>query len=586
MAALHTLMWLGAVALAQSGPPDRRIPPSVLSEVALLENRFELALAQDCASERCYPKGCVYVDHTVADRAPAVSMPGLGFDPAPQPEQSQAHLTRARCAFAHEADIEGEDVAALGRRLGIKLSSGWVAVSVSHQPLSTIPAYLREAPAPEVDTDPPEAAPEPPPPPPRSETRELWEALLPHLWWMIGLGLLTVAGTVLIWAFRRVGQPSVEDQLLLAELEGGAGEPEPPADAEDADGAFVAAQHAAWSERLAAMDPTAPDLEVQALVRELLRAGELPLLAKAMLRFPDTLPKAFPAGGDVASEKLALAEYLKSADLDELPDDAAFFRALNRHALAASVASQADAQIVRSLREDFGAAGLAELVEQLPPRPAALVYALAPAGTRFEMLRLVGPGRLAQLAEMLLRSDRMDPDETANLFALLTTLRAGGAPPEWTLPEGVTDRGPTFDAVGPLSVLLEGVPGPARAALFRDALDRSHGSLPDWTRGILSSDFLFALPTEAWADLALQVDVAALAAWLSLVEANSRTRLVTGLPGSVQSAVRASSVFRSRTEQLALAERGRAALAAGFHAQLARAGIRFEDVLGQTEAAG
>ena len=84
-----------------------------------------------------------------------------------------------------------------------------------------------------------------------------------------------------------------------------------------------------------------------------------------------------------------LADYLKSADLDGLPSDEEFFAALERHALAAALATQSDAEMVRNLREDFGAAGLAALVAQLPPRRGALLFALTPAEAQHELVRLL-----------------------------------------------------------------------------------------------------------------------------------------------------------------------------------------------------
>ena len=62
------LLALATTASAQSRVPDRQIPPSVINEVRLLENRFDIALGVDCDAERCFSKGCTYVDHAVADR--------------------------------------------------------------------------------------------------------------------------------------------------------------------------------------------------------------------------------------------------------------------------------------------------------------------------------------------------------------------------------------------------------------------------------------------------------------------------------------------------------------------------------------
>ena len=69
---------LPAAAVAQ-GPamPKRHIPPEVITGLRLLEHEFSRALAQDCAPERCFATGCVYVGHTVIDQAATGSLPGL-----------------------------------------------------------------------------------------------------------------------------------------------------------------------------------------------------------------------------------------------------------------------------------------------------------------------------------------------------------------------------------------------------------------------------------------------------------------------------------------------------------------------------
>ena len=64
---LHGLISV-SLAAEPSGVPSRTIPGSVLVELQSLENRFELALAQDCAVDQCYSNGCAYVDHAVADQ--------------------------------------------------------------------------------------------------------------------------------------------------------------------------------------------------------------------------------------------------------------------------------------------------------------------------------------------------------------------------------------------------------------------------------------------------------------------------------------------------------------------------------------
>ena len=576
---MGVLLVVTGLALAESpAVPSRQIPASVLAELSLLENRFELALAADCAAERCFSKGCTYIDHAVIDRPRSSSLPGFSLDPGPGSVASQEFLTQARCSFAHEAGEEAGDIATLTRRVQTRLTAGWLVVSVDGQSLQPLPEYLREPPAAEEAPEVAEEAPEVVEEPDEWWTmavagRELWTTLLPHFFWMIAVGLMTLAGITLIWAFRRVGQASIEEQALLAQMTGTAPEPTVEGDgavveevADDPED-FVRQQHALWTARLEA-NPRDP--EVSALVRELLRTGELALLARAVLTFPERFPGVFPSGGELAAAKIELADYLKTVDADTLPSDVEFFTALERHALSAALLTQADARVVRSLREEFGAAGLVAFIDEQPARIGALLFALSPADKQHEMVALLTAEQAEAMASALLHSNRMDPDEAATVFDVLEGAAPSGAA------GAVLDRGAAFDAAAALSVLLPRLSAAQRAELFAAALRRLHGSLPSWYRGILTADMLMVLDAESRADLLLSVDLETLAAWLSLLDSSTRALLLDGLPETLRTSVQAASVFPSRARQVALAERGRVALASGFQQQLARAGIPFE----------
>ncbi|MCP4809135.1 MAG: hypothetical protein GY884_27690 [Proteobacteria bacterium] len=560
---------LGAPAQAA---PDRVIPPSVLAELQDLENDFELALAMDCDASRCFSKGCSYLDHAVADQARSTSMPGLGQEAGPGSEASQEYLTRARCSYAHEEAEEAADLSALNRRLQAKLSSGWVVVSVSNQSLQALPEYLR-APHEGEEEEPVEVVEEERPPArPATWTEELWSELLPHFFWMFGVLLATLAALTLIWGWRRLGRMSVEEQALLAEL--GRPEDEPAAvpvevtvDGPDAD--YVVSQQNAWSERLA----RGSDPAVGTLLRDLLRSEDRELLVHAMMRFPE-LSAAFPKGGDVAADKLALAELVKNVEPGESPDDAEFFEKLNRHALSATLSSQADTAVLRSLRQDFGASGLAELIAGVPGRIGGLLFALSPLPVQLEMARLLAPAQLAGCSRALLLSNRLDRDEAAWVFEALEASRRGESPSS-PAPERVADQGAVFDAAGALSVLLAQGGTEMRRTLFSEALTRFGGSLPAWHADILVPDMLFVLSDEARADLMLGVDAQLLSAWLGSIPGDARERLVEAMPRSLQ-----ASVSRPGAVSAERAEDARVALAKGFQDQLRRAGVRLEQVVG------
>ncbi|MCK6506936.1 hypothetical protein L6R53_26790 [Myxococcota bacterium] len=576
-------------ARAAPGAPTRQVPAEVLVELRLLENRFELALAADCAAERCFSRGCSYLEHAVADQPQQTSLPGLGEELGPGSVAPQAWLTRAQCSFAHEQDEQPGDVQALVRRLETRLSSGFTVVSVDHQALAPLPPTLRTAPAPE---EPAAAvaptAPVPTEPAPLSATeaqRQAWETLLPHASWMLGIVLGTLAGTVLIWAWRRVGRgPSGEEIEALDAAPTAVGAQEEAPTAAEADARYVAEQEAAWAERLRGRGPQDPEL--QALARALLRAEDLPLLARAALRFPEHLPAAIPTGPEHARARLRLAEHLQRADPASLVADAAFYRALQRHALAAAVTADADAALARSLREDFGPAGLADLVDRLPPRLGALVLALSSPADRPTVVRLLGPARARRLVDPLLRSDRLSAAEARRLSEVLRAARDEAPLPPLPPSDEVSDRGATFDAAATLGTLLAALPVADQHEAFAAALARSHGALPPWQRQVVTAAMVATLPAEARLDLLLEVPAGPLSAWLSAQDERRRAAVLDQAPAALRAALQAAGADADPQAQAAAADEGARAVAAAYQAQLARLGLRFEEALAAADPAG
>lgn len=609
--ALSLIGLFAASVQAQSTVPNRQIPPSVLTELRLLEQRFEQALSQDCAPERCFPKGCTYGAHRVADRPTSSSLPGLGEEVGPGSVPPQEYLTLAHCSFAHERSIKTRNAQSLVKRLQSKLSKGWTVVEVSRQLLQPIPDYLREAPPkPEPQEEPTVEAPEeleeelpetlaPTEWESQIALRELWNALLPHFSWMIALLLLTLAALVIIWAIRRLGRISPEEQALMTQLlqnpdESGERPPSASEQTEAIDhqeagapedsltensSAFVTEQTQLWNQRLESIDNPQTDTGLQDLISELLRNREMAILAKAVLQFPQQFPQAFPEGGELAAVKLELADYLKGLKPHDLPTDEEFFEQLNRHSLSASLSSQSDAQIARTLREEFGAAGITQLANSLPPRHGALLFALTPLEDQYEVARLFSQGELKKTAQQLLLSNRMDKQEITYLFDVLAAVKNAQQLPAAPADLAISDRGHQFDATSALSILLPHLEEHDRAGVFQAAVNRFNGEFPFWYNGILYPQMLLKLSNEARANLFLEIEIKSLAGWLSMQTAESQNQLIEGLPNSLQAAINASLDFASRSQQLALARVGREKLSLAMRMELTRNNIPLQHVV-------
>lgn len=586
--------------------PDKHVPPTVLMELRALENQFDLALVHDCAPERCVSKGCVYRDHVVVDLPRSSSLPGLGQSEGVGSVPPQEYLTRAHCDFAHEKSVAPRDVQALARRLEQRLSKGWLQVTVGRQVLEPISPALSESPLPPTPPAAKPVDPAPPPLPPQWEwnvaARELWLSLLPHFSWMIAVFLGTLAIVSIIWALRRLGRESLEEKALAAQLlaaanskaaekEGLSEEAKPgegsekaqaqAPSAEEEASAALAEQRRKWTERVAKAELGKDGDGVAELWREWLRAGELGLLAKAILVFGDGLTSALPSDGELAGKKVELAELLRDVDEAQLPSDAEFFKKLNQHAISASLLAQSDAETVRSLREELGSAGLAQLVGRLPSRHGALLFALVPADLQDEVARILSAKLKWTVAEQLLVTNRMSREEQQFLFAALDSVRGGGEVPlEPTHgSDGLMDRGRVLDVAGALSVLLPLIESAYRQPLLAAAFRRVGGVHPRWYEDILYPDMVLKLPPERQADLLLEVDVRGLAGWASLQDAGWREQLMGRLPHTLQNAVRANMAFSSRKEQQRLARKGREELAAAVKRLLANGQVSFAELL-------
>jgi hypothetical protein len=597
----------GALAGAQTGQiplPQSHIPAPVLFELRSLEARFDQALAQDCAPERCFSKGCVYREHAAVDLPRSGSLPGLGHAEGPGSVPVQEYLTQARCEFTHERSVSNRDVQALVKRLEQRLSKGWLQVSVGRQILEPVSAGLKESPRlPEPLAEPAPAVAEMRPPEPalpvewdaKLAARELWLSLLPHFSWMIALVLVTLCALMIIWALRRLGRETLEEKAMAAQLaasgpmapEQAAAEPAeaPPEQQGTPEGGaqdgFAADQQSAWAARIAQAELTSDHSAVVELLRGWLKAGEFSLLAKAILLFGDRLSVAFPSTGELATRKVELAEYLKHVDPAQLPSDQDFFRTLNQHASSSCLLAQADAEVYRSLREEFGSTGICRLVENLPPRHGALLFALCPQECQHEVGRLLSAEMRVMVADQLLVSNRISPEEMGQILEALGAARQGVALPRFPAVGGnvITDRGRPYEAAGALSVLLPLLEGEERRSLFAQALERSGGAFPAWYEDILYPQMLSRLPQELQRDLLLEVDIRNLAGWSSLQSPEARESIIGALVPTMQNAIKASMAFGSRDDQLRMARQGRAELVAGLKRLAARGKVSFSEIV-------
>ena len=557
--------------------PQKHIPSPVVLELQMLTNQFDQALAADCAAELCISQGCVYRDHAVVDMPRSTSLPGISDEQGPGSVPTQEYLTEATCEFAHEKNLPMRDILAFKKRLEQRLSRGFLRVRVDHQILEPVPQSLSESLSAKEPTKElgslesnfwnPDVA-----------KREFWLSLLPHFSWMIALMMVTVAALIIIWALRRLGLESLEEKALAAQLAANgfennngshelpdavtnqnqlnaAGELGNPEIVDDPDADFINKEKQLWRDRIAEAQLTADKGIFVELLRHWLHAGDFNLLAKAVHVFGDPLTLAFPSNGEFAVRKVQFAEYLRTLDEKKLPSDAEFFRKLSHQAIASSLLCQTDAKMYRSIREEIGSTGIAELVEKLPERYGAILFALVqPEGQR-EVARILSQKMRTSLAYQLLLSNRLSAIEQNDIFHALEAVRKGQSIPK-QIQSGMLDQGTQFDAAGALSVLLTYIQPSDRQSLFRHVLERTGGVFPSWFQDILYPDMFLGIAEELLTNILLEVNVMGLAAWVTVQEPAWQANFMKKLSPSLQNAIRANMTFESRPEQLRFAELG------------------------------
>ena len=555
--------------------PQAHVPTTIALELTLLERAFESALSRDCAPERCFAKGCFYGRHQTVDQPRGTSLPGLPADEGVGSVPTQDYLTEARCEFTHERSVAARDVQALVRRLESRLSRGYRRVVVVPQALEPINASLAEpsSPPPEDDkaqavndeaaADDAAAAAAVPEPEWSGGVafRELWQTLLPHAPWMVAILLLTLATGALIWAGRRLGAKTIDEKVLESQL--ATPEPAAPTPAVDAqphadkeleeERSFSEQQERLWLDRMAHVEDNQEGPMVE-LLREWLKVGDFPMLARAVFIFGDRLSKAFANDPELSLKKIEFAEYFRDVEESSLPSRSEFFRRLNQNAMASMLMSQSDVQLYRALREDFGSGGVLALMEELPHRFGALLFALVPRDTQQDVARMMPLERRVAVAEQLLASTRISKEESAYVFSCISAAREGQALPK--PPKAVvTDRGPSVDAASAVSVLLPYLSTEQRHALFDRALHGA-GNAPQWYEDIFYGEMLMRLEPEQRSELLLDVDVRGLAGWLSQQDLEWQRGFVSGLSPAMQKALHVNGQFPSRADQVREARRG------------------------------
>lgn len=596
--------WLGALlawalcvsaAPAWAGPapiPHKHIPSSVLLEIHSLEQHFKSNLLRDCPSEHCMAKGCNYSEHMMVDAGPSSALPGIGSDKGPGSAAGQAYLTAAQCEFAYERTLlTAKEAQALARRLGQGLSKGWLHVSVLAQPLLPAPAALQTEPEPtpvavSVDTDNPVEQP--------TIGWQLWSLLSPHTPWLVAWLLALVSCLLLIWALRRLGKPSVAEQMMLAEAAQGtlagqdtaesksatvpAGQGESVTNDEQSAspmGQASSAQMAPWRLLMTATALAEPGNLGAKMLQHWLSQGQYALIQQASTSFGVHIVSALGGaqGAKALLQQAELMHYLAQPQGNQPLSEQAWLAQLQACASTVTLLGQEDMACWAALRAELGTQGGQALLTALPERLAACALCMLSPEQQHGVVPLLPSTLRAQLAACLLRSNRMTAREQQQLLHILRALQAGQPWPAMPA-EPVSDwpdMGSAVPCAEPLALLLGSLEEPARAALLQEMYQVHGERWPQWYQELLYPQMLLQLSASQCADVLLQAEPSSLWAWLSQQLPSYQQALLDRLEPAVQQSLQASGAKRNNgANPWQLAAQARVEMVAAVQQLLAR----------------
>lgn len=513
------LLFCGAGRLeAQKNLPQEKIPASVMTELNQLSVTFQDVLARDCPADICVAKGCAYEDHQETKTVESRSLPGLDgvSDDALPTDVAQNFLTKARCEFAYESKLNSESYGILRNRLQQKLSRGFLTVGVQGIVMNPLPESLQDSEKPPVKENPEDWK--------NQREKQLWNLALQHGPWIIGLLLATLATLLVIWAIRKLGKKTFEDELAEAEM---------LAEAEAGKNAAAAVDENAKN-RLELIGILKDQPEKAALIaRYWLEEEDFAALAQILSL--TELGIVLPQDPALAISQQKFQQYL----LESGSESAAWsvFKERIQELLGRiSILMDENLRLFHHIEKLWRAHDLATVLNQAEPVEALYILSRFSPYYQWSAIRALDPKAMRILFEQAAAQPRIAPASLAHTHsALRSQMGLSSTAVEWDRPKV---KGLGFPVETTLFIRLgvdHGSFGSDRDAFVREFRD------VDGTIGSIKVRSFEDLQTMAAAqrrDLLLMLEPEELVAWLSLYPKGDQELIIESLPASLGSRIR------------------------------------------------
>lgn len=521
-----------------AGVPKEIIPEKVSQELAALDERFHKELYSECRQGNCFAKGCNYVAHKTVSKRGDVALPGIytGRDLTTGGEP-QSYLTAARCHYSFEGILDKAIIADFDKRLAQKLSVGFLRVRITSQELPPQHRELLATPealagqAPQQDMA-------------EQMAKDAWQRLAPALPWLAGLIAATGCFLLGLWAFRRLGQESVEEQILAQQMRQQAEQEAQEQNAKDEERRLEKQRQAELERRLADYEDD-PSL-MKRIAHHWLAAGKFQELGMAVRRFGSRGHALLGDELELHAKREAFADFYRDQQSHLPPAESdSFVAALDDCAAELCGLGQDPMEVFKNFTRSYSAADLAEMIEMMPTPIAGLTLAYVPPKQLAAVTKALSTEStevVKALVVHLLKDNRMGRNLYAAAKDWLLALQDDKTPLTDSAVLESCHGGVEFDVSLPLSHLLATLPSAERQRLFSEAKHAHRGTLPRSATAVCYPELLAALPADVRNNILLEQDLDSLRVWYQQLDRGElKQRILAKAPATVVASLNSGS---------------------------------------------
>ena len=505
--------------------PKEKIPPEMLHELKVLDMKFAKVLAGECSPGQCVYRGCLYQRHEVVTLKSNRRLPGLSIgNPEIADHAPQYFLSRAMCEYAYEPGLDEQVVKDLDKRLEAKLSKGILKVSLKSVPLPKHPDALSALGVTQG----------------KSILADfLGEYIAPLVFTLLG----SVLFLTMIWAWRRLGKDSLEDQLRFMQFKKEIENQKPDEDEAKPDTDSLTPRIEALRNYF-----EGETTKLQTVTQKWLSEGDYAKLAYASQIFAKSGLELLPASSGLLQKKLELQNFIQDSFIYDEQKSIKIVEELERSVGNVGCLYDERTEAFHQFYRHCHPRGFAKLLSSVHPGVGAALLTLAPSREQNLVIEHCEKGVMEAIASRLLSSPFISDSELSLAESAINDASTG-KDPKRVEPDNKYDYGTKMDVGHPLSLLLGALDADTRRSLWQQAKSTNANKIPTWSHGIFYDDMLESLSNSQLKSLFMECDAKRVAPWFGNgLDPKVRDRILAIMPEAYSKALQ-SPVFQEMSNE-------------------------------------